>query len=93
MSFIELMLRLTSSVVVRCCSAAVKTISEMNTQIASAAEQQRTTTEEVSRSIISINDISRATAEGAYQTTATSRELFTLSQQLGDLVGQFKLDR
>ena len=74
-------------------AASVKTISEMNTQIASAAEQQRTTTEEVSRSINSINDISRATAEGAHQTTATSRELFTLSQQLGSLVGQFKLDR
>jgi len=69
----------------------VKTISEMNTQIATAVEQQKTTTEEVSHNILAISQISQNTAASADEITATSHELFNLSQQLNQLVGQFEL--
>ena len=74
-------------------ACSVKTISEMNTQIATASEEQKLTTEEVSHNISSINQISQATAEGAHETTATSHELIKLSQQLEKLIGQFKLSQ
>ncbi|MFC1602952.1 methyl-accepting chemotaxis protein [Pseudomonadota bacterium] len=69
----------------------VKTISDMNTQIATTAEQQKTTTKEVGRNISTINQISQSAAESADEIKATSHELFDLSQQLEQLVGQFEL--
>ncbi|MFC1603298.1 methyl-accepting chemotaxis protein, partial [Pseudomonadota bacterium] len=70
---------------------AAKTISEMNTQIATAVEQQKTTTEEVSLNISNISKISVATVDGSDEMLMTSNELFELSQQLEGLVGQFQL--
>jgi len=70
---------------------AVATINQMNTQIASAAEQQRATTEEMNRNIININQIAEQTATSAIQTTTASDELARLSAQLQSLVNQFKL--
>ncbi len=69
----------------------VKTISEMNTQIATAVGQQKTTTAEVSHNIAFINQISKNTAKSADEITATSQRLFNMSQQLERLIGQFEL--
>jgi methyl-accepting chemotaxis protein len=69
----------------------VKTISEMNIQIATAVKQQETMTEEVGQNISTINKISQNTAESADEIMATSNELFSLSQQLEQLVSQFEL--
>ena len=71
--------------------AAAKTISEMNTQIATAVAQQKVTTDEVSQNITNINQISVAAADSSDEMLATSNELFGLSQQLESLVGQFDL--
>jgi len=71
--------------------AAAKTISEMNTQIATAVEQQKVTTDEVSQNITNISQISVAAADSSDEMLATSNELFGLSQQLEKLVGQFDL--
>ncbi len=70
---------------------AVTTISEMNTQIASAAEEQSAVTEEMNRNIITISQVSEETASASQQTTTASDELAKLSVQLQSLVAQFKV--
>ena len=69
----------------------VDSIKGMNTQIASAAEQQSTTAEEINRNVVNISEISAETAQGAEQTANASDELARLAVQLQDLVGRFKL--
>lgn len=70
---------------------AVTTISEMNTQIASAAEEQSSTTEEMNKNIININQIADQSASSADQSTAASAELSKLATDLQNLVSQFKI--
>ncbi|MDY6978523.1 MAG: PAS domain-containing methyl-accepting chemotaxis protein, partial [Pseudomonadota bacterium] len=62
-------------------SGAVASINDMNTQIASAAEEQSAVAEEVNRNIININQVSQETADGA-RVTAES------SQRLSDMVSE-----
>lgn len=69
---------------------AVETINQMNTQIASAAEQQSTTTEEVNRNIHNLNQVASNSAEYASQTAVASEELADLAGRLQGLVGQFR---
>ena len=68
---------------------AVTTINQMNTQIATAAKEQRITTEEMNRSITRIRDVAEETAASAEQTTGASDELARLALQLQTLVGRF----
>ena len=70
---------------------AVSTISEMNIQIASAAEEQSATTEEMNKNIININQLADETANSADQSTAASAELSKLASDLQNLVNQFKI--
>ena len=72
-------------------NAAVERISGMNTQIASAAEEQSTVTEEINRSIASINEVAEQSAVGAQQTAAASDDLAKLADQLKGLVDRFKV--
>ncbi len=70
---------------------AVETILQMNTQIATAAEEQSSVSEEINRNVINIQQISEQTAAGAEQTSTSSAELARLGEQLQSLVGQFKV--
>ncbi len=70
---------------------AVERISGMNTQIASAAEEQSAVTEEINRSIVSINSVAEQSAAGAQQTAAASHDLARLAEQLKGLVERFKV--
>ena len=70
---------------------AVTTINEMNTQIASAAEEQSATTEEMNKNIININQLADETANSAAQSTSASSELSNLATELQNLVSQFKI--
>jgi methyl-accepting chemotaxis protein len=72
-------------------NAAVERIASMNTQIASAAEEQSTVTEEINRSIVSINEVAEQSAVGAQQTAAASDDLAKLADQLKAMVGHFKV--
>jgi methyl-accepting chemotaxis protein len=69
----------------------VSTISDMNTQIASAAEEQSSVAEEMNRNIVAIRDVAEQTARGAHQTSRATDELSRLSSELQALVGQFKI--
>ncbi|WP_026179739.1 methyl-accepting chemotaxis protein [Hahella ganghwensis] len=69
----------------------IGTISTMNTQIASASEEQTAVTEDISRSVTSIADASEQTARGTEQTAQTSHELSELGEHLRDQVERFKV--
>lgn len=68
----------------------VATIDAMNIQIASAAEQQTAVTEEISRNIVHISDLSQQTSAGSAQTTASAGHLNQLADDLQKLINQFK---
>ena len=70
---------------------AVANIRDMNTQIATAAEEQSAVAEEINRNIINISSIVDRNAEGANQTSTASEELARLSIQLQQMIGQFKV--
>ncbi|VAX11236.1 Methyl-accepting chemotaxis sensor/transducer protein [hydrothermal vent metagenome] len=70
---------------------AVSTITEMNTQIASAAEEQSAVSEEINKNVSSISQISEQTASGSEQTTNAANELAKLASDLQNLVSQFKI--
>lgn len=68
----------------------VMTIRDMNTHIASAAEQQSAVAEEINRNINQIAQIAEENASSTSQTTETSQSLAELSNDLQTLVNQFK---
>tara|TARA_R110000751_G_scaffold91266_3_gene179154 strand:- start:381676 stop:382080 length:405 start_codon:yes stop_codon:yes gene_type:complete len=72
-------------------TSSVATINDMNTQIASAAEEQSVVAEEVNRNITNISAASEQAADGATQTTSASEELARLASGLQELIGQFKV--
>ena len=63
----------------------------MSTQIASAAEQQRAVTEEVSRNVQTVSKTSDDMVSSADSTVGMSLDLSEISKKLNDQVGQFKL--
>ena len=70
---------------------AVITINEMNTHIASAAEEQSATADEMNRNIVNISQLSDQTANGSEQTTTAANELAKLANDLQQLISQFKI--
>jgi len=71
---------------------AVGAISDMNAQIASAAEEQSVVAEEINRNVVNITQITTETATAAHATTETSGNLAGLAMDLQGQIGQFKLD-
>ena len=72
---------------------AINTITDMNIQIASAAEEQSAVAQEIDRSIVLMADLAKNTCSEIESSTDTSRELAQLSQSLESLVQQFKLSK
>ncbi len=72
-------------------TSAVGTILQMNTQIATASEEQTSVAEEINRNVINIQNVSEQTAAGAQQTSLASAELARLSDELRGLVGKFRV--
>jgi methyl-accepting chemotaxis protein len=70
---------------------AVTDIVDMNTQIASAAEEQGSVAEEINRNVANIREIAKQTASGAQQTATSSEELARLAADLQRHVGQFRI--
>lgn len=71
-------------------AGAVSTITTMNTQIATAMEQQNVVVENINKNIVNISMVSDQTAEGAQQTAKASDELSHLAVDLQKLLAQFK---
>lgn len=70
---------------------AVSLISEMNQQIAAAAEQQTAVAEEINRSVTSIRDIADQSATAMDETAASSIQLAELGRELQGMARQFHL--
>ncbi|MFD2113857.1 methyl-accepting chemotaxis protein [Thiorhodococcus fuscus] len=71
----------------------IDTIKSMNIQIASAAEEQSATAEEINRNIVSISDVANETAEGSQQTASASDDLARVAVDLQSQVGRFQVAR
>ncbi|OZG73556.1 hypothetical protein BTA51_11170 [Hahella sp. CCB-MM4] len=70
---------------------AVSVISNMNTQIASASEEQTAVTESINKSVVSISESGELTMNGVNNIASTSSDLNELSTTLRGLVSQFQV--
>ena len=73
-------------------TSVVDNIKSMNIQIASAAEEQSATTEEINRNIVNISDVADETAEGSKRTASSSDDLAQLAMELQQQVGRFQVN-
>ena len=70
---------------------AINTISDMNTQIASAAEEQSAVAQAIDESIVRISTLSEKTAEGSGIVANSSNNLKNLGVEMKSLIGTFKI--
>lgn len=70
-------------------TAKVETIQDMNTQIASAAEELSMVSSEINRNIVEISQAAYETTTGAGQSIAAGRGLASLASNLRSMVRQF----
>ncbi|MCC6581500.1 MAG: methyl-accepting chemotaxis protein [Phycisphaeraceae bacterium] len=67
-------------------------VTQMIQSIAAAADEQSAAANEISRIIQSVSTVTRQTSEGALQASEAASHLSARSEQLRQLVGQFKLE-
>ncbi len=70
---------------------AVSVINDMNTQIASAAEEQSAVAEDINRNVINIGQVANEVAGGADESSAASAGLTKLAEQQRRLINQFRV--
>ncbi len=71
---------------------AVDYITQMNEQIASAAEEQSSVAEEINRNVVNVRDLAENTVSNANQTAQSSESLKAVAAQLQSLVKEFKVN-
>ena len=71
-------------------SGAVTAITDMNTQIASAAEEQTAVAEDINRKVVNINGIADQSVEAITQVADATQKLSALSAELQAMVQQFR---
>lgn len=72
-------------------TVAIGQISDMATQISSATEEQRAVTDEVSRHIQTVKDVSDVLAEQVCQSNLFANQLKNISGELNNQVGMFRI--
>lgn len=72
-------------------TTSVTTINDMSTQIATAATEQSSVTEEINRNVYAIQEIVNELTQSSKTTSSVSQHLAGRGENLGDLVGQFKI--
>ncbi|WP_455376709.1 methyl-accepting chemotaxis protein [Kaarinaea lacus] len=70
---------------------AVTTIRDMNSQIASAAEEQTARSEEVKLNVEKINQVTELSTQIAERTSTVSEQLIATASRLETLIGKFKI--
>jgi aerotaxis receptor len=68
---------------------AIQLINDMNTQIATAVEQQSAVADEISSSVYSIRDMSEQNLDAVESTAKTSNEMLRVSNGFSELAAQF----
>lgn len=71
--------------------ASVDQITAMNTQIATAAEEQSLVTEDINTNISSISELANQTADGAEQSTEATLELAKLAETLREEIDRYRV--
>lgn len=71
--------------------SAISLITDMNVQIAAAAEHHTAAAEDIDRSVVHISQLSDEAANSTQHTAEESRNLARLGEELRALVGQFRL--
>jgi len=71
-------------------TAAISRISDMNIQIATAAEEQSAVAEEINTNITAINELGQGTADAAYHNGEISQQLIHEARRQQQLVAQFQ---
>jgi methyl-accepting chemotaxis protein len=72
-------------------TSSIVSINDMNSLIASAAEEQSSVAEEINRSVVNVQELTGQSATSTAQASTTSHELAQLGEALKSLVGQFKV--
>ena len=72
-------------------TASIASINDMNTQIATAAEQQSAVAEEINRNVFNVQELTIQSATSTTQIASTSHELAILGEELKVQVKQFKI--
>ena len=71
-------------------TSSVETISSMNIQIASAAQEQSVVAEDINKNVVYINEVANDNASASERLAASSSDLARLTEDLRGLVSQFK---
>ena len=72
-------------------TAAINSINDMSTHIATAATEQSSVTEEINRNIYAIQEIVNVLTQSSKEAEAVSRNVSSEGQKLKQLVSQFKI--
>lgn len=71
--------------------ASVKCIMDMNTQVATAAEEQSSAVAEIERNVVNIQEVHHDTVQVSERTAQSGEQLTAMVAQLNALFGKFKL--
>lgn len=66
-------------------------IRDMNTQIATATEEQAAVSQEITSNVVSISDVSNASVEAMVQLSVSSQDLTRMALQMEKDISQFKI--
>jgi len=69
----------------------INKINDMNTQIATAAEEQSSVTEEINRNVHNVNSLFVHSVENSQQSANTSASVANLASELQNMIAQFKV--
>lgn len=69
----------------------ITAITDINLQIAGATEEQSYVAEEINQNVVKINQVTESSSDRVGKTAAASDELSTLTKELSQLVGRFKV--
>jgi methyl-accepting chemotaxis protein len=72
-------------------TSSVTSINDMSTQIATAAMEQSSVSEEINRNVFAIQEIVNELTISSKTTSTVSEHLAGRGESLGNLVGQFKI--
>ncbi len=72
-------------------SSLVGSISDMNTQISHAVNEQQTVVEHINQNVITINDVTRSSTEDTEKTVQEASQLQSIAMNLEAAISQFKV--